>query len=172
MHLPDWLIKPETLFAIVLFVLGVLVSLFSVEIRRLLSVPPRKWRGLRVARLQYRLNLMQRLHNDAYRLLLYFMWSIGECVWQYLVSYGPVIALVGIKIPFAGKPLQALTLDKLVPPAAGVAFGWVWHLRKTVYDQYHYEERFKFYAERIAHLTGATAEVPSTPESASAPSGK
>ncbi|MGO9095007.1 MAG: hypothetical protein ACLQGV_07260 [Bryobacteraceae bacterium] len=152
MHWPDWLLKPETFFAIGLFLIGVFVSVFSSDIRRLFSVPPRKWKKSRAARMQYRLNLMQRLHENPYRLLLYFIWSIAHTAWQIVISFFPALWVTSFIPVFTGKPQQPLTSSVFWLPATGVLSGWAWNLRRTVHDLYHYDDRKKYYEEQIQKL--------------------
>lgn len=160
MRIPDWLMKPETLFAIGLFLLGVLVSVFSTDIRRFLSLPPRKWKKARAARLRYRLNLTKRLHNDPYRLLLYLLWSIAEAGWQVVITFLPALWILSFLPVFTGKPKQPFNLEGMLMPASGILFSWIWNLRKTVDDLYHYDERTKYYEDQIKRLDPEPVVIP------------
>lgn len=153
MHLPDWLIKPDSLLAIALFLLGVVVSLFSVEIRRLFSIPPRKWTGWRLSRAKYRLNVIVRLHNDPYHLLLYFMWGVALTGWQSVISILPAVFLTKMITLITGKtPPSPYDYSYFLMVVSGNIFGWMLILRRTVDDLYYYDERKKYLEDKIQKL--------------------
>jgi hypothetical protein len=102
--------------------------------------------------MQYRLNLMQRLYNDPYRLLLYLLWSIGQMGWQAIITILPGLYVSWLIPAITGKPRQPMFLETILLPASGLLFGWIWNLRKTVADLYDFEARKKHYEEKIKKL--------------------
>jgi len=132
MSILDWLVKPETLFAIGLFLLGVVVSVFSTDIRRFLSVPPRKWRGWRVSRMTYRSLL------------------------RFYPAYGSQQSLLRC---LPESPINHRCTTLFLPASGGLA-SWIWQLRKIVGDLYHYEERVKYYEGEIRKLEPQVAITP------------
>lgn len=84
--LPPWATKPEMILTYVLFLLAGLISIYSEVIRGFIkivfTVPPSKMRrawkasSLRIYRTE--LLMLQRLHGNAYELLLYVVMEVGR----------------------------------------------------------------------------------------------
>jgi len=98
--LPTWLTQPATIFTLVLFVLSTFVSLFSTEIRRGISKSVDRsgtfldqWRTN-----HYRLQLgtLERLHGNAYELLLYLAAEFVGAVVSIFRLAALYIVVVGI----------------------------------------------------------------------------
>ena len=73
--MPSWLTKPETVYATILFFLSAVVSLFAGEIKQYFKTFPLKLNEKVIALNRNELRTLERLHNNAYTLLLWALWN-------------------------------------------------------------------------------------------------
>jgi hypothetical protein len=74
-QMPSWLTKPETVYATILFFLSAVVSLFAGEIKQYFKTFPLKLNEKVIALNRTELRTLERLHNNAYTLLLWALWN-------------------------------------------------------------------------------------------------
>lgn len=96
--LTEWLKSHTLLYTFVLFLLSAFLSIYSQEIKRFLHSWPRTAEAARRHTLQnvtYQLALLKTLHNDSYRLLLYFADKFTTLIFEWL-GLMIILTVIGI----------------------------------------------------------------------------
>lgn len=143
MTLPPWLTKPETIYATILFLVSVsatiILGLWPREVRKLLKVPPRKLADWTLKRHEYELALLERLHNNPYRLLLWALWNLTVssryAVW--MVGISSIVGLVGYY--FIGKDAFRPFIIGLSSPLLGAFAGRCFVMYEVITCLYDYD---------------------------------
>ncbi len=138
-------------------ILPAAISAFGPEIRRFLDVlrgKPRQWR---LARLKYKLCLLERLHNSPYNLLLHLAWNLVY-VSQFLAAYAFVFVIIKLF-----KPDVVFTVPGTVLSAVSAVFGRVLGLADTVYALYDFDRETGKLRAKIERLEKPTAKAATSP---------
>lgn len=160
--LPIWATKPEMILTYFLFVLAAFISVYSTDIRRVLTivftVPPDKMRrSLKKSRLvmyQLELETLKRRHNNAYELILYLIIETGQmALWA--IAFVFTFLVISLKLrqldkgPYQEFALVAILSLSVVPLFVAMAVGKVYvQCRHLV----HYDERVVYLENKIEQL--------------------
>ncbi|MFY9561116.1 MAG: hypothetical protein WAQ52_12855 [Terriglobales bacterium] len=107
------------------------ISAYGPEIRRLLDAGRGKPRQWWLGRLKYNLNLLERLHNSSYELMLHFIWNL---IWVFEFVFGYLLLFWIVKL---FKPDLPFTIPTTI--VSGIC-GRLLGLKSTVYALYDYEK--------------------------------
>lgn len=128
--------------------LAALISVYSQDIKRFLHEWPNtkeKVRKAREQRLIARLALLNRLHNDTYRLLLFVVWKTSRILFDMAV-YGMVLFLGSVYTKVQLKP--GMYLGYFI----GSLVGLFASLRDVSDSLYDYDESVKKIEAKLATL--------------------
>jgi hypothetical protein len=155
--LPTWATKPETIFAVVLFILGIVVSLFAGDIRRGMGRSvERSGNFLNQWRTNYysnELRTLERVHGNPYELLLYLASQfVGATVGILRLS---VVYLIMASVGILAKWTSSKELFVLNPIslAGGALIGRAVPVFQTLNRLYDYENKRRELQEKVERLS-------------------
>ena len=138
--MPTWLTKPETVLAIVLFALSVIISLLSKEIRTGFGTGVRTMKATKLQEAENELRFLEWINGNTYNLLL---WAIRNCVNVFVYTFRLVFAMLFItfiaSVWFKGvKVIEfAPSLTTILP---GAFIGRAISMHDTLKALYSYDE--------------------------------
>jgi len=123
--IPEWLRKPETIYATVLFLISVGVGLYPSEIKGMMKIPGKRIQSVALRRLEGELWVITSLNENGYRLLLWALWHIVDSlkkIFQLVVITSGFNLIVGL---ISGHPIwpNPISPGLLLPPTVGVLAG-------------------------------------------------
>jgi hypothetical protein len=179
--MPDWLTKPETVFAFGLFVVSIIVSLYAAEIRRWFRKPGQKLKEASLEDYRRDLAMLNRLHNNPYQLFLWALWSVLTTI-VFVMWIGIAIGVVSLviyefrtpKVTQAPRGFWSIFIT-IGGPLSGAFIGRAFGMYKVVMGLYDYENMVQILTKRISSLEqrlGLPAKESITVQQASAQSDK
>ena len=131
MRLPEWLVRPETILAIGLFFVSVLVSLYAEHIRRGLKVPGRFIQDWSLNGARIRLTELERIHNNSYELLLFLTAELATIVvgcFRITVLYLTVALLGALTHVWKVQGQSFVWLPGMLAGIAVARLYWIWKI--------------------------------------------
>ena len=150
----SWFAKPETIYATVLFALGILVSLFGPELKQFYKASSLKVNEKIILNTSIELARLDRLHNNAYELVLWALWG-AVSVAKY--SLYLMVALALFTIVDVNHLRQFSFPVSLTTLLAGGFVGRGFHMFETVKALYDYENHTAKLRKRIEEAKKALA---------------
>ncbi|MBZ5492189.1 MAG: hypothetical protein LAO76_14760 [Acidobacteriia bacterium] len=127
-----WPSNHPIVFTLILFVFSSLVSIYASEIKRFLRERPLKFKEYNQQQFARDLALLQRLHNDSYQLILFFLWNIVSIIYAAVLWTGIFFLLSFM----THNKIAAVPLSSAI---IGVAFGKALLIRQLLTRLVNYE---------------------------------
>jgi hypothetical protein len=112
--LPNWFWKPENLFQVALWAIGILLSgllaAFPAAVRRFALMPGRKLSQWSVGRLEWELQTLEKLNGDAYQLILWIAALVLDILKSVLYLLFGLLFLELLGAFFFHRPLIPINL--------------------------------------------------------------
>jgi hypothetical protein len=122
----DWTTAHPIAFTLILFVLGIIISIYSAEIKQFLhGWTKRTWRQFNRRQAEQNLALLRRVHNNSYELQLYVLGSLAHFARQAVLWN--FIALV-IVLGFLHQPYTSSVWGIF----GGFVIGWATRLEQLI----------------------------------------
>lgn len=123
-----WPSNHPVVFTLILFGLSAFFSVYGSDVRRFLhSWPKKKFNESNLKIIHNRIRLLESLHNDSYRLSLFFMWHVVD-LFSRSLTYAAILAILSFFLP---NQFPRFTLWAVIP---SVLIGKVFML-KDVFNQ-------------------------------------
>lgn len=153
--LPDWFLKPETIYATALFVFSIVIAtIYTVwpeGVRKVVTFPPRKVSRWLLERRTHQLAMITALHGDAYQLVLWALWNVvavmGSIIGVSLLS-GSVLLVAYL----LGKRVDGWFLSGFYANTIGTILGRSWWAYEVLRFLYNYESAKTELAAEIEEL--------------------
>lgn len=139
----NWITAHPIAVTFVLFAIGILVSLYSSEIKRFLhGWTKRKWRDLNRKQAANTLALLRRVHNNSYEFLLYIFGRLAHLITQAVWMNLALLAFAGFTHASLGTSMWSIF--------GGLLIGWAYQLKELIKSLYNYEKSVKYWEDELA----------------------